>query len=219
MVKSPIDFIGSQSAIGVNRRVPIFCPCPTRTLIPLGQWVPQKCWVFSMVQLYRIWGQWKNLFLLLCSIVAETFTEWKLKYECLGQTTPCSPGFTRGYHISSSSPWQQDSQSPRSLGWIYSFHATAESQKDLLMLIISPSWALLWYCQTSKIKVWGTWSVLYSSSFTALLLNNMWCHSSLKHSASCCVSWTLKKIESKSGKLARLRSASAFCALRKGWRW
>lgn len=30
-----IDFITSQSAIGVNRRVPISCPYPTRTLSPL----------------------------------------------------------------------------------------------------------------------------------------------------------------------------------------
>lgn len=62
----------------------------------------------------------------------------------------------------------------------------------LLMLIISPSWALLLCCQTSTTKACGTWSVLYSPTFTAPLLNNVWCHKYLNHPASCCVSWTLK---------------------------
>ena len=125
--------------------------------------------------------------------MAETFTEWKHEYEYLGQTTPCSIGFTGGYHIPSPSRWQQGSQFPGCLGWIYPFHATAESQSNLLLLTISPRWARLWYHHTLKTKVWRTWSVLHLSTFTASVLNNGWCHGSLKHSASCCVSWTLKK--------------------------
>lgn len=50
----------------------------------------------------------------------------------------------------------------------------------------------LWCCQTLKTKVWRTWSVLHSSTSPAPLLKHIWCHSSLKDPASCCVSWTLK---------------------------